>query len=174
MKQSTHPVKARDSVDFWATWLFVVVVALCVFGIALALLSATPLFDLFHRQIDPVFWGTQPLSSATRDYQHWAYGVLGAVLAGWGSTLAFVVWVPFRARQPWAWWCLGLGIVLWCVVDTSLSLAFGVFFNVAFNLVILLATMLPLGLTWTRFFRRSQEGPRPDVPAQHDVGEAIP
>lgn len=151
----TSPVQTRDAVDFWATWLFVVVVALSVFGVALALLSATPLFTLFHQQIDPVFWGTQPLSSATRAYQQWIYGVLGAVLAGWGTTLAFVAWVPFRARQRWAWWCLGLGLVLWGIIDTSLSVAFGVTFNVAFNLVILLATLLPLGLTWARFFSKN-------------------
>jgi hypothetical protein len=159
MQQHIPAVKTRDGGDFWATGLFVVVVALSVFGVALALLSATPLFDLFHRQIDPVFWGTQPVAGATSDYQHWVYGVLGAVLAGWGSTLAFVVWFPFRARQPWAWWCLGVGIVLWCVIDTSLSLSFRVFFNVAFNLVIFLATLLPLGLTRHRF-RSTREVPR--------------
>ncbi len=157
MKQHTHSVTTRNHVDFWSTWLFVVVVVLTVFGVALALLNATPLFDLVHRQIDTVFWGTQPVVSVTRDYQYWIYGVLGAVLAGWGSTLAFVVWFPFRAKQPWAWWCLGVGIVLWCVIDTSVSLYFRVFFNVAFNLVIFLATLLPLSLTWTRFFGRTKE-----------------
>jgi hypothetical protein len=160
MQQHAPAVKKRESDTFWTTWLFVVVVALSVFGVALAVLNATPLLDLFYRQIDPVFWGTQPPSGATRDFQHWVYGVLGAVLAGWGSTLAFVVWVPFRARQPWAWWCLGVSIVLWCVIDTSLSLAFRVSFNVAFNLVIFVATMLPLGLTWTQFFGRTKEAPR--------------
>ena len=160
MKQDILAVKTKVGDDFWTTWLFVVVVALSMFGVALALLSATPLFDLFHRQIDPVFGGTQPVSGATHDYQHWIYGILGAVLAGWRSTLAGVSWFPFRARQPWAWWCLGVGIVLWCVIDTSLSLSFRVFFNVAFNLVIFLATMLPLSLTWARFFGRTKEAPR--------------
>jgi hypothetical protein len=160
MKQDVPAAKTRDDGNFWATWLFVVVVALSVFGVALALLSATPLFDLFHWQIDPVFWGTQPQAPATRDYQHSVYGVLGAVLAGWGSTLAFVAWFPFRAGQPWAWWCLGVGIVLWCVIDTGVSLAFRVFFNVAFNLVIFLATALPLGLTWAQFFGRTKGVPR--------------
>jgi hypothetical protein len=47
--------------------------------------------------------------------------------------------------------------VLWGIIDTSLSLAFGVTFNVAFNLVILLATLLPLGLTWARFFRKNPD-----------------
>jgi hypothetical protein len=116
------------------------------------LAQRNPLFELLHRQIDPVFWGAQPQAPATRDYQHWVYSVLGAMLAGWGSTLALVVWFPFRARHPWAWWCLGVGIALWCVIDTSVSLTFRVSFNVVFNLVIFLATMLPLSLTWARFF----------------------
>jgi hypothetical protein len=59
MQQHAPAVKTRDGGDFWATWLFVVVVTLSMFGVALAWLSATPLFDLFHWQSDPVFWGTQ-------------------------------------------------------------------------------------------------------------------
>jgi hypothetical protein len=51
---------------------------------------------------------------------------------------------------------------------------FRVSFNVAFNLVIFVATMLPLGLTWTRFFGRTKEMPRPDMPAPYDDGTIPP
>jgi cytochrome c oxidase assembly factor CtaG len=60
MKQRTPAVKTRDGGDFWTTWLSVVVVALSVFGVALALLNATPLFDPFHRdesQLDSTIGG---------------------------------------------------------------------------------------------------------------------
>jgi hypothetical protein len=97
------------------------------------------------------FWGIQNVARSARDFPHWIYGVLGAVMAGWGSMLAFIVRYPFRAKESWAWWCIGVGIVFWFLIDTIMSLYFQVFFNVAFNLVILIAVALPLGMTMRHF-----------------------
>jgi hypothetical protein len=151
MKNSSLPVSPTDHFGFWYTWLFVVAVLITAFGIAFAFLSGTRLFDLFNQQIDPTFWGIQNVARSSRDFQHWIYGVLGAVMAGWGSMLAFIVRYPFRAKEAWAWWCIGAGILLWFLIDTIISLYFQVFFNVAFNLVILMAVALPLGITMRHF-----------------------
>jgi hypothetical protein len=54
---------------FWQRWLFVVAIILAIFGAGMAFLSGTPLFDLFNRQIDPVFWSSGAIDSATRQFQ---------------------------------------------------------------------------------------------------------
>lgn len=63
------------SFSFWQRWLFVVGVVVSVFGVMMALLSGTPLFDLFNRQIDPAFWGTNAVGDVARQFQQWIYGV---------------------------------------------------------------------------------------------------
>jgi hypothetical protein len=128
----------------WQRWLLTLGVSIVVFGVALALLYSTPLFDIFRTQIDPVFWGAGELTNGTILFQQWIYGVLGATMAGWGVCIAFIAAVPFKRKEKWAWNCLAIAVSLWFVIDTFLSWRFGALFNVVFNVLIFLATMTPL------------------------------
>lgn len=131
----------------WQRWLLILGMIIVVFGVALALLYSTPLFDIFRTQIDPVFWTAGELADGTLLFQQWIYGVLGATMAGWGVCIAFIAAVPFKRREKWAWNCLALAVSLWFVIDTFLSWRFGALFNVAFNMLIFLAVLVPLALS---------------------------
>jgi hypothetical protein len=150
-------MKDEDMIDsrrflFCQRWLLALGVIIVVFGVALAFLYPTPLFDIFRTQIDPVFWGAGELTSGTALFQQWIYGVLGATMAGWGVCIAFVAAVPFKRKEKWAWNCLALAVSLWFVVDTFLSWRFGALFNVAFNVLIFLAALVPLLFSRKYFF----------------------
>ncbi len=132
---------------FWQKWLFVVALIVAVFGTVIALFGGTALFELFDRQINPVFWGTANIDDDTRAFQQWNYGVAGGVIAGWGVTLAFIAQYPFRNREKWAWNSLLIGLLVWFVIDTSISLKFQVYFNALFNTVFLVLILLPLVMT---------------------------
>jgi len=106
----------------------------------LALFSQTELFAIFNQQINPIFWGTIDLPASAQAFQQWGYGVLGAVMTGWGIFTTFIVHFPFKR----AWTCLASGVLAWFVIDTFISLSFKVYFNVAFNAVLLIGLMLPL------------------------------
>jgi hypothetical protein len=84
-------------------------------------------------------------------FQNWFYGVLGATMAGWCLTVAFVAYYPFRAGQRWAWQALCAAIVIWFVLDTGTSWLHGVTVNVLFNAVLLIAFGVPL-VAARRFF----------------------
>ena len=135
--------------EFWQRWLLVGSILIALFGLGMALLSSTPLFNVFNRQINPVFWGVTILPPEAVHFQAWIYGVLGATMLGWGINLAFLAHIPFRRREAWAWWAVAVGMGSWYVVDTGLSLAFGVTFNALFNTVLLvLIGGLPLIFTY--------------------------
>lgn len=140
------------SLSFWSRWLEVVGWYLVVFGIAFALFNQSPLFDaLFNRHIDPIFWSEAQMPDAARQSQAWVYGVLGSTVAGWGVLVAFVARSAFRSRQRWSWTAFAVGITLWFVVDTWLSIAHGVYFNAAFNSVLALLIYIPLLATRAEF-----------------------
>lgn len=139
------------SFPFWQRWLFVVGLMVSVFGIAMALLSGTQLFDLFNRQIDPAFWGVNAVDNAARQFQHWLYGVWGATIAGWGIILSFIAYYPFSKRVRWARNSLIIALAIWFVLDTSLSIFYKVYFNAAFNTVLLILAGLPVVFTWEEF-----------------------
>jgi hypothetical protein len=50
--------------QFWQRWLLAVAIAVAAFGAFMALLSGTPLFDLFNRQIDPAFCGANTIDAS--------------------------------------------------------------------------------------------------------------
>jgi hypothetical protein len=141
--------KNVDHFRFWYRWLMAVSILLIFFGVFMAIFNPTPFFDLFNSQIDPVFWGESPLPPSTASFQAWVYGVLGATVAGWGICMAFIVYYPYRRRERWAWWALTVGIAVWYLIDTSISLAHGVVFNAAFNTLLLLLAGIPLLATRT-------------------------
>ena len=134
---------------FWHRWLLAVSILLVFFGVFMAIFNSTPLFNLFNSQIDPVFWGQDQTSKSMASFQAWVYGVLGATVAGWGICMAFIVYHPYRRRERWAWWALTAGIVVWYLIDTSISLAYGVVFNAGFNTLLLLLAGVPLLATRT-------------------------
>ncbi len=129
---------------FWQRWLLILGVIISLFGVALAFLYSTPVFDIFRQQIDPVFGS---FTVEARSFQQWSYGVLGATMAGWGVCVAFIAQGPFKRRERWAWNCLASAVSLWFVIDTFLSWQFQVYFNVAFNVLIYLAVLVPLAFS---------------------------
>lgn len=128
---------------FRIRWLGVASLGLVLFGLTMALLNRTPVFDVFNRSIDPRFWpaGAPPGVSG---FQAWVYGAWGATVAGWGITAAFVVRYALPRREPWAWWALVAGIGVWYVIDTAISALSGVWINVALNSVLLIVFGVPL------------------------------
>jgi hypothetical protein len=132
---------------FWQRWLFILSLIIITFGLAMAWLNDSALFELLNRQVDPVFWGAQPLPQEAIVFRGWTYGVIGATMAGWGVFIAFLAQVPFRRRERWAWNCMTIGILAWFLPDTAISLAAGVIFNAVFNSLLLALVALPLIFT---------------------------
>ncbi len=137
--------------SFWSRWLFVVSLVIVVFGIGMALLNGTVLFDLFNNQVNPAFWQDTAVPDNAQTFQRFIYGVLGATVAGWGIFLAFIAHYPFRRQEKWAWNCIFTGMLLWFLIDTPISLYFQVPFNAVFNTLLFVLAMLPLAFT-RRFF----------------------
>lgn len=133
-----------DHFDFWQRWLFVVSIVIIAFGIFMAVFNQTAIFDLFNDQIDPVFWDNSPIPEAFTQFQGWVYGVLGSTMAGWGIMLLFIVQHPFRQREKWAWSAIATSLGFWYLLDTGISLYFGVNFNALFNTLLLVLIIPPL------------------------------
>ena len=143
------------SFSFWQRWLFIFSLIVVVFGMGMALFNRTPLFAVFDSQVNPAFWGVNSLPDGIDQYQGWIYGVLGATMAGWGVFLAYITRYPFRNRERWAWNALLTGLSFWYVIDTAISLYFGVVFNAIFNTVVFILALLPLLFTRREFQKLS-------------------
>jgi hypothetical protein len=139
---------------FWQKWLLIVGVCLVGFGLYLTFFSHSNLMNIiFNRQIDPNFWEVTELPKDALKFQSWIYGVLGAVIAGWGTLIAFWAHYPFKSRERWSWNGLALGTVIWYCADTAISAIYGVIFNVIFNTALLFLLATPLVFTKKYFIK---------------------
>lgn len=144
------------SFSFWQKWLFCFGLYLIAFGLVLSFFSHSTLMNfVFNNQIDPAFWGIAELPENTERFQDWIYGVLGAVISGWGIFISFIAYYPFRAKEPWAWTCIGVGFIVWFVIDTVISAYYHAGFNVLINIIFLLFALLPLLFTRKYFIKRN-------------------
>ena len=146
-----------DSFSFWQKWLFGFGIYLIVFGLLLSFFSHSNLMNyIFNNQIDPAFWGLEELPENAERFQAWIYGVLGAVISGWGIFISFIAYYPFKAKEKWAWNCIGAGFIVWFLIDTAISLNYNVGFNVIINITFLLFILLPLLFTRKHFIKRNR------------------
>ncbi len=126
---------------FWLNWLLGALVGTALMGLGFVLLplQTQSFFDWM------MFAGAAPAMSAeAQSYVHFVYGVLGAVLFGWGSMMAMLTHGPLRRGEPMAWRILALPFLGWYVVDTLHSLTTGYWQNAVFNTVFLAAIAPPL------------------------------
>jgi hypothetical protein len=129
--------------EFFRVWLLVACSALAVAGAIGVLIVGTPLFAIISPLIDRAFWATEP-DAATRRFQAWSYGVMLAVMAGWGLVLAILVDNAFATKQAWVWWSIAGSLAVWFPLDTGRSLYHRVWANAAGNTALLVVLAIPL------------------------------
>ena len=143
------------SINFWQKWLLVFGIYLSIFGLVLTFFNKTYLMNfIFNDQIDPIFCGDKILHENILTYQSWIYGVLGAVISGWGVAIAFIAHYPFKEKQKWAWNCIFVGAMVWFIPDMIISIKYGVGFNIFFNISLLMLMILPLLFTYNQFHEK--------------------
>lgn len=139
---------------FWYLWLLVACAMQVVLGYTVALAIDTPLWAWHQGPMAESLWGTPAVPDAASGYRAYAMGMLGPTISSWAVALLFVVIVPFRRRQRWAWWCLATSVLAWFPVDTVISLREGIWINVLFNASGLTMIALPLAATFRQFHGR--------------------
>ena len=135
---------------FWQQWLLWACISTVVLGVTLAFFDVR-LLPGFLEAVSTTLWGTATMPSDVVTYHRFAHAVLGSTIASWACVLAFVAHIPFRAREPWAWWCVLASLGVWFPLDTAMSLYFGVWPNAIFNVVALLFIGTPLIFTRSAF-----------------------
>lgn len=135
----------------WVAWLKIVGFGLVIFSIIMTFLNSTPLFGMFNKGIDPVFWGGTLSDTRAISFRTWVYGAWGATIAGWGISLLFIVYNAFTRQERWAWFAISVGLAVWYLLDTGMSAYFGVGFNVIFNSLIMGLVVIPLVGSYSAF-----------------------
>ena len=127
----------------WDRVLLAVVVGVAVYGVGLVVAG---LF-LGDHVFDRLGFGPDDGKIAdgrSRDYLRLVFGILGAVIVGWMTTIGAIVLGPLQRREAWAWWAIVSAVAVWFTLDTGLSLVLGFVGHALFNAVFAGALAVPL------------------------------
>ena len=143
---------------FWL-WLAIACASQAALGYLIVFTIDTPLWSWHQEPMAEVFWGTPDVPAAVQGYRHYAMGMLGPTITAWAVALLFVVLVPFRRGERWAWWCIAASLAVWFPLDTAISIAEAIAINVWFNIGGLAMIAIPLAATFRDFHRRAPGSP---------------
>lgn len=144
------------SFDFWWRWLLGFSILFAVVGVILAIFPGAAFLALHTLQIERVFFDGA-MTREAEDLRAFLLGPLGGTIAGYFLLQVFIVWGPFRRREPWSWHAVLWALLLWFVIDSSMSVRHGAVFNVW---MVNIWTLLPIGLGLAMTYRYFLEGDR--------------
>ncbi|MBA7590657.1 hypothetical protein ES708_32785 [subsurface metagenome] len=137
---------------FWMGWLKITIIIIIIAGILLIILGNTAYAEILNKQINRVFYSGRIPEQSVLLMKGWLLGVSGAVMAGWGSSMLYIVYHPFKKREKWAWRSIFYPLLLWYLLDSIVSLYYGAVFNVTINTILFLQIIAPLLFLRNLFF----------------------
>jgi hypothetical protein len=127
-------------------WLYAVSLAIMLIGIAREFLSLIFYFAPGRFQV--------LYPADVNAYAMFAYGVLGAVMQGWGVSMFMIVRGPFCRCESGGRALLAAPMLIWFLADTGFSLYTGFWQNGILNAVLLLLLAIPLAATRRYFYAK--------------------
>jgi hypothetical protein len=141
---------------FWRGWLIAASIVFALQGAYTAVFASPDPFDWWAGLASDHFWGAEQIPESVAPYHAVLAAILGGALAGYFVLVGFIAWVPFRRREPWAWYAIACGVLAWFAIDSGMCLVHRAHFNVwAVNVPALVALGLPLAATYNEFRRRA-------------------
>lgn len=129
---------------FWYSWLKIAATLVTIFGLLLTLFNQTKGFAFLNKKIVEVFFLSPQMAVNLASLQSWMVSIIGATTAGWGLTLMYLIFIPLKRKEKWAWNAITYSLILWFVLDTWISTYYGAKFNVILNIAFAMQFLAPL------------------------------
>lgn len=137
----------RKPSTFWVNWLLVVSLGVAVFGVLLVVAPSLARWG-FSLMVFGDGRRMDQFDETALHYISLAHAVLGAVMVGWGLSLAFVVRGLLAEGSDLGWRIIAISVAVWFALDTGYSLWSGFWQNSILNLALLALFAVPLVATY--------------------------
>jgi hypothetical protein len=137
---------------FWQKWLFYSSLLFALFGIMFAVYGNNPFFMPYNQALAHIFFSGENIPASIEPFRAFIWGPLGGTIAACYILLAFIAWYPFKKKERWARNAIMLAFAIWVLLDSSLCLRYGVYFQIyLINAFSILVKALPIIFTWKEF-----------------------
>jgi len=142
----------KKSFVFWQQWLFYSSLSFALFGIVFAVYGNNSFFMPYNNALAHIFWVKDSIPSEIAPFKAFIWAPLGGTIACCYALLAFIAWFPFRRKERWARNAIIVAFGIWIILDSSVCLYYGVFFQIyIINVFSFLVKALPIIFTWSEF-----------------------
>lgn len=142
----------NPSFNFWQKWMTYVNIMMVIIGVVVAFANETFLFSYYDTLTTKNVLNGQEMDMETRNLKMWLFGIIGGSIVGFHLLIVFVSEFAFKKKERWAYWAILLSVLLWFIIDSSISVVYGAFHNVLLvNLFAIILVGLPLIFTYNNF-----------------------
>ena len=125
-------------------WLIIISILIIIAGLIFAFIA--PYFMVFIQDIFYQSFSNNSIVSVNindKNHINWIYGVLGGTLAGWGVMIFFLSLNLLKGNNKSIWNSILLSVIVWFIIDTIITIKYGVIINLLLNICILLSIIVP-------------------------------
>jgi hypothetical protein len=137
---------------FLVRYAQVISLLFALMGLYWALAGTADPFGIYERLMATNFWGEESLPEDARLTFQFLLVPLGATCAGYFTMQFFIATYAFANREKWGYAAIVVPFFVWFVIDTSLCLLHGAYFNIYFANITSLAAMLPVIFSYRYFW----------------------
>jgi hypothetical protein len=135
----------ENSFTLWKNILLWANIGAMSIGILVAFAGNSFVFNLHNQGTEEIFFGGQELSPEVLQLKNWLFGIIGGTIAGYHMLAIYIINNAFIKKEKWAWDALLVGLLLWFIVDSSISIYYNALYNVyLINIVALIFIGMPL------------------------------
>ena len=85
-------------------------------------------------------------------FKNWLFGIIGGTIVGFHLLVIMISENAFKQKEKWAYQAIWIALLLWFIIDSSISVYTGAIHNVIIiNIVALILIGLPLVITRKAF-----------------------
>ncbi len=140
---------------FWSRWIIFLSLFLIIYGLSMViaprmmnttlvvpiLYSRADFQDAFTSMVEPELTFFNMLNA-----------LMGAITVSWAVQIAWTAHKPFRSGETWAWNAIGMGALIWAVLEFYIKLTSGIRgIGLIAHFSLLIAFAIPLIFTYRYF-----------------------
>ncbi len=132
---------------FWVNYLKIISLFFVFMGVLWAVVSSFDPFGIYDQVFADTFWQAEALPKDAQIATQFLLGPFGATSAGYFILQYFIAKHAFAEKQLWGYQAIVGAFLFWFILDSSMCLYHGGYFNILMANVPALFTMLPIFFT---------------------------
>lgn len=130
--------------QFLVRYTQVISIIFALMGLFWAVVGTADPLGIYEKLMAINFWGVEILPEDAKLTFRFLLVPLGATCAGYFTMQFFIATYAFANREKWGYVAIVVPFFVWFIIDTSLCLLHGAYFNIYFANITSLIAMLPI------------------------------